>query len=79
MMAEEYKASKLEMRLAFAAAGVIGLSFISMVVTLVGSAVGITELPTILAQIPLLGFPAGFLLIISLLVASFVRRSRDSK
>lgn len=79
MMAEEPKASKLEIRLAFAAAGVIGLSIISMVVTLAGAAVGMTELPTVLAQIPLLGFPVGFLIIISLLVASFIRRSRDSK
>jgi hypothetical protein len=79
MMAEEYKASKLEIRLAFAAAGVIGLSIVAMAVTLAGSAIGISQLPTILAQIPLIGFPIGFLIIISLLVASFVRRSRDSK
>jgi hypothetical protein len=78
-MAEEYKASKLEMRLAFAAVGVIGLSLIAMVVTLVGSAIGLSELPPILAQIPLLGFPTGFLIIISLLVAAFIRRSRGSK
>jgi hypothetical protein len=78
-MAEEYKASKLEIRLAFAAVGVIGLSLVSMVITLAGSAIGIRELPTILAQIPLIGFPAGFLIIISLLVASFIRRSRDNK
>jgi hypothetical protein len=78
-MAEEYKASKLEIRLAFAAVGVIGLSLVAMVITLAGSAIGFSELPTVLAQIPLIGFPAGFLIIISLLVASFIRRSRDNK
>jgi hypothetical protein len=78
-MANERKASKFETRLAFAGVGVIAVSLISMVATLVGYGLGVPAMPAIFAQIPLIGFPIGFLIILSLLLSAIIRRGRESK
>jgi len=40
---------------------------------------GVDNLPVILAQLPLIGLPVGFLIIISMLVAAIIRRSREAR
>jgi uncharacterized membrane protein YhfC len=40
---------------------------------------GVADLPVLLAQLPLIGLPVGFLIIIALLVAAIIRRSREAR
>lgn len=75
---EKAGSGRLEQGLAFTAIGVIGLSLISMFISLISSLFGAKENLVILAQIPLLGLPLGFILVLVLLVTSLVRRSREN-
>jgi hypothetical protein len=50
-----------------------------MVATLVGYGLGVPAMPAIFAQIPLIGFPIGFLIILALLLSAIIRRGRESK
>jgi len=61
------------------AIGVIGLSILSMFSTLLLVFLGVSELPPILAQLPLIGLPIGFLIIIAMLIAAMIRRSREAR
>lgn len=78
-MAEKPNRSQIEVTLAYMAIGVIAASIISMALTLILSLLGVANLPAILAQLPLVGFPIGFLLIIGMLIASIVRRSKENR
>lgn len=78
-MPENSRQSKVEVVLAAMAVGVIGLSVLSMLATLLLVFLGVENLPAVMAQLPLIGLPVGFLLIITLLVAAIIRRSRDSR
>jgi ABC-type polysaccharide/polyol phosphate export permease len=78
-MPENSRQSKVEVVLAAMAVGVIGLSVLSMLATLLLVFFGVENLPAVMAQLPLIGLPVGFLLIIALLVAAIIRRSRDSR
>lgn len=78
-MPEKPSQSKVEVVLAAMAVGVIGLSVLSMLATLLLVFLGVENLPAVLAQLPLIGLPVGFLLIIALLVAAIIRRSRESR
>jgi hypothetical protein len=49
------------------------------VITLAGSFFGVTSYLAIFAQIPLIGLPIGFLLVIALLVLSIFRKGRETK
>lgn len=78
-MPENRKQSRVEMLLAAMAVSVIGLSVLSILTTLLLVFFGVTELPVLLAQLPLIGLPVGFLMIIALLVAAIIRRSREAR
>lgn len=71
--------NRFETALAYAAAGVIGVSVLTMLGTLIWLATGTRDIPALLGMIPLVGMPLGFLLVITLLVTSIVRRTRESK
>jgi CDP-diglyceride synthetase len=78
-MSETPKPSRLETILAYAAVGVVGVSLVSMFVALMMQFFQFSPRPAILFQLPLIGLPVGFLLILSLLVASIIRRSRENR
>ena len=69
--------NRLESILAFMAAGVVGVSLISMIIALLTRLFG-AQPWAFLAQLPLIGLPFGFVLIIALLVTSMIRRSREN-
>ena len=71
--------SRLETTLAYMGAGIIGLSLVSIMITLVASYLGSTSNLAIFAQIPLLGLPAGFVLIMVLLGLALRRKGRENK
>jgi hypothetical protein len=60
-------------------AGIIGLSLVSIMITLLASFFGSTTNLAIFAQIPLLGMPAGFILIMVLLGLALRRKGRENK
>ncbi len=70
--------SRLETTLAYMGAGIIGLSLVSIMITLVSSYLGSTTNLAIFAQIPLLGMPLGFILVMVLLVLALRRKGRDN-
>ena len=78
-MAKNDNRSKVEIILGSIAIGVIGLSILSMFSTLLLVFLGVSELPPILAQLPLIGLPVGFLIIIAMLIAAMIRRSREAR
>lgn len=71
--------SRLETTLAYMGAGIIGLSLVSIMITLVASFFGSTTNLAVFAQIPLLGMPAGFILIMVLLILALRRKGRENK
>jgi len=78
-MAKNDKPRTLEQVLGSMAVGVIGLSILSLLTTLLLVLIGVNELPVVLAQLPLIGLPVGFLIIIAMLIASIIRRSREAR
>ena len=78
-MAKNNNPRRLEQVLGGMAVGVIGLSILSLLTTLLMVFLGVDNLPVILAQLPLIGLPVGFLIIISMLVAAIIRRSREAR
>ena len=78
-MAKNNNPRRLEQVLGAMAVGVIGLSVISILTTLLMVFFGAEDLPVILAQLPLIGLPVGFLIIIAMLVAAIIRRSREAR
>ena len=65
--------------LGFLGVGTIGLSLLCIAITLAGSFFGVTSYLAIFAQIPLIGLPIGFLLVIALLVLAGFRKGREAK
>ena len=78
-MAKNNNPRRLEQVLGGMAVGVIGLSILSLLTTLLMVFLGVDNLPVILAQLPLIGLPVGFLIIISMLVEAIIRRSREAR
>jgi len=72
-------AQRIENILAYMAAGVIAVSLLSMFIALVSKFLGVDEMPAILAQLPLIGLPFGFILVMTLLAVSISRRSRENR
>ena len=79
-------ASRLDRILAYLVAGVMGLSILAFVAVIIGTATGAGAdggfgrgVWPIVLTLPLFGLPLGFLLIISLLVMTGVRRSREAR
>lgn len=77
-MAKNNPGSRIEVVLSAMAVSVIGISILSMLTTLMMAFLGVEQLPAVLAQLPLIGLPVGFLLVIALLIAAIVRRRRES-
>jgi hypothetical protein len=71
--------SRVETVLAYMGAGIIGLSLISILVTLISSYLGATTNLAVFAQIPLLGMPVGFMLVMGLLFLALRRKGRENK
>ncbi len=74
----EPKISRVETTLAFMAAGVVGFSLVDMLASLLLQLISVKPW-AVLFQIPLIGLPIGFLLIIGLLIASINRRSKENR
>ena len=69
--------------IAFMALAIVGVSLIAFFVILIAGGFGVRDFrvglwPTVFA-IPYLGFPIAFLLVLTLLIVSLRRRSRDAK
>ena len=60
------------------AAGVVGFSLIDMLVSLLLQLINVRPW-AVMFQIPLIGLPIGFLLIVGLLLASISRRSKENR
>jgi hypothetical protein len=71
--------SRLETFLAYVGAGIIGLSLLSIVITLVRSFFGETTNLAIFAQIPLIALPIGLVLVLLMLFLSSRRKGRENK
>lgn len=70
--------SRLETVLAYMGAGVIGLSLLSIIITLVSSYLGAETNLVLFAQIPLIGLPVGFVLVMLLLFLALRRKGREN-
>lgn len=78
MAKSEQSQNRLETILAFMAAGVVGVSLVSMLAALLLRLANIQPW-AVLSQLPLLGLPFGFILILVLLFVSMRRRSRENR
>jgi TRAP-type C4-dicarboxylate transport system permease small subunit len=65
--------------LAYMGAGIIGLSLLSIVITLVRSFFGESTNLALFAQIPLIALPIGFVLVLFLLFLSVRRKGRENQ
>jgi FtsH-binding integral membrane protein len=70
--------NRVENVLAFMAAGVIGVSVICMAISLIYYAMGGAPFQ-IIAAMPLVGFPIGFILVFILLITAMVRKARENR
>jgi hypothetical protein len=70
--------NRIENVLAFMAAGVIGVSIICMAISLIYYAMGGSPIQ-IIAALPLVGFPIGFILVFILLITAIVRKARENR
>lgn len=83
--APEVSVRALDRALAFSALGIAALSVISFFAIIIGTATGMQheafgEAPwPLIAAIPQWGLPIAFVMIISLLIMSFVRKGRAAK
>jgi hypothetical protein len=75
----ETSKNRFENILAYMIAGVVGVSVLSILITLIALANGNNSLPAILYILPSIGLPFGFLLVITLLVTSLIRRKNEGK
>ena len=78
-MAKNQNRPQIETTLAYMAVGVIGFSIVSMLITLGLSALGFSNFPVVLAQLPLIGLPIGFLIIVAMLIVSIIRRTKENE
>ena len=75
----EPQKSRAETTLAFMMAGVIGVSILAILVVLVAYLANFTEMPPILALLPMIGLPAGALLMIALVIVQARNRAKDKR
>ena len=78
-MAQTPQRPQIETALAYLAVGITLISILSIMATLVISATGSIEIPVILAQLPLIGLPTGFMLIMAMLITATIRRSKQNR
>lgn len=74
-----FNTSRLENFLAYGAIGVTAVSLLSMITTLVMELGGADDRPVILAQLPLIGLPVGFMMILAMIIISFIRRTKENR
>lgn len=74
-----FNTSRLENFLAYGAIGVTSVSLLSMITTLLMELGGLDDRPVILAQLPLIGLPVGFMMILAMLIMSFFRRAKENR
>jgi hypothetical protein len=81
-----HDSGRLEKILAYMVAGVVGVSILSFLAVILGTAAGVGDndgfsqgiWPAVLT-LPLFGLPLGFLLIIALMILSGLRRAREAR
>jgi uncharacterized RDD family membrane protein YckC len=78
-MSEKRNRPQLEATLAYLAVGVIGMSILAILLTLILTLFNVNDMPVLLAQLPLIGLPVGFFLIILLLITSVITRTKGNK
>ena len=78
-MAQTPQRPQIETTLAYLAVGITLISILSIMATLVISATGSIKIPVILAQLPLIGLPTGFVLIMAMLITAIIRRSKQNR
>ncbi len=78
-MAQSPKRPQLETTLAYMAVGVITTSILAILTTLLLALFEVRQISPIFVQLPLIGLPIGFMLIMALLVVSIVRRRRENR
>ena len=79
-----HAADVVERVLAYAIAALVLLSLISFIADIAGTVSGASDtfgegLWPVVLIFPLIGLPLGFVLVIALLVASFLRRGREAR
>ena len=77
-MTESPQPSRLESFLAYSAVTLIGISLLSLFTGLILQLFELSNRPAILIQLPLIGLPVGFVLVLALLFAAIRRRSREN-
>mgnify|MGYP000093515925 FL=1 len=75
----ENNSRRIENFLAFGAIGVTSVSLLAMITTLAMELGGANERPAVLAQLPLIGLPVGFMMIMAMIVVSFIRRAKENR
>lgn len=78
-MAQAPKRPQLETTLAYMAVGVVLTSILAILSTLALALFEVEEITPLIVQLPLVGLPIGFFLIIVLLIVTVVRRSRENR
>jgi hypothetical protein len=73
------KRIEIESLLAYGATALIALSILSIFATLLAALFEFDTIPPIIVQLPLVGLPVGFLLIITLLIVSVVKRGKANR
>ncbi len=76
--AEGGNVTRLERILAYMFASAIGLSIIAIVLTLISAAVPF-QLPLIVTVLPLPGLAIAFVILVTLLIVTAIRKGRESK
>jgi hypothetical protein len=76
---QESNPSRIERMIAYMAVGVIGLSVLSILITLISQMFESNGGLAIFRQIPIIGLPLGFILVLVLLVVSMGRRSKENR
>jgi hypothetical protein len=69
---------QLQTTLAYMAVGVIALSILAILTTLLLALFKVESIPPLVVQLPLVGLPIGFLLIVALLIVSIINRRRGT-
>ncbi|NBU22306.1 MAG: hypothetical protein EBS38_00025 [Actinobacteria bacterium] len=75
----EKKRVQLETVLAYGATALILLSILSIFATLLAALFQAETIPPLIVQLPLIGLPVGFIMIMALLVISVLKRRKENR
>lgn len=80
---EDVPVRRIDRILAFMSLGLVLLSVICFFATMLGTPLGVTDYSTgiwpVVVIVPIIALPLAFVLILTLLIMSFVRRARANK